>query len=172
MTAASTAKSAQHALEIHIATFGPEHSETGDAYDVVGQAFLMDKKYPQAAAAYQKALEIKEQRLGKDHETVGYSALGLGLARLELGEAAKALPLLERVLTITHDPRTQGDAYFGIARAMDALGRKGPEVISAAQKGHDALASVQENENAQEISDWIAQHSVAQASTRAPKKGP
>ncbi|MFL5347361.1 MAG: tetratricopeptide repeat protein [Hyalangium sp.] len=163
--------SAKHSLEIHIAAFGPEHSETGDAYDVVGQVYLMGKKFHEALEPYQKALDIKEKRLGKDHETVGYSALGLALAYLELGESAKALPLFERVLTITHDPRTQGDAYFGLARAMDSLGRKGSEVLATAQKGRDAFASVQETENAKEISDWMAQHSVIQASTRAPKKG-
>lgn len=162
--------SAKHSLEIHIAAFGPEHSETGDAYDVLGQAYLMSKKFQEAVAPYQKALDIKEKKLGKDHETVGYSALGLGLAYVELGEAAKALPLFERVLTITHDPRTQGDAYFGMARAMESLGRQGSEVLAAAQKGRDAFASVQENENAKEINDWISEHSVVKASAKVPKK--
>ncbi len=163
--------SAKHSLEIHIAAFGPEHSETGDAYDVVGQVYLMSKKFREALAPYQKALDIKEKRLGKDHETVGYSALGLALAYIELGEAAKARPLFERVLTITHDPRTLGDAYFGLARAMDSLGQKGPEVLATAQKGRDAFSSVHEDENAKEVSDWMAQHSVVKASTRTNKKG-
>jgi serine/threonine protein kinase len=154
---------AKHSLDIHISAFGPEHSETAEAYDVVGQAFLMGKKYREAVAPFQKALSIKEKTVGPTHETVGYSAVGLGLSHLELGEAAEALPLLERVLTITHDPRTQADAYFGLARSMDLLGRGTPEVLAAAQKAHDTFAQVKEDKFAKEVSDWMAKRTTAKA---------
>ncbi|WP_224250060.1 tetratricopeptide repeat protein [Hyalangium gracile] len=166
---------AKRSLEIHIAARGPEHPETGDAYDVVGQVYLASKRYREALEPYQKALDIKEKTVGKDDETVSYSALGLGLSYLELDESAKALPLLERVLKITHDPRTQGDAYFGLARAMDAMGRKDPEVLANAQKAWDAFHGVKETEIAKEIADWMARHPsapvAAKGKSRTAKKG-
>ncbi|WP_224372801.1 tetratricopeptide repeat protein [Hyalangium versicolor] len=157
---------AKRSLEIHIAARGPEHPETGDAYDVVGQVYLMSKRYPQAVEPFTKALAIKEKALGPEDEAVGYSALGLGLAHVEQGEAKEAQPLLERALKLTHDPRTQGDAYFGLARAMDAQGRKGPEVLALAQKALDAFQSVKEADSAKEISDWISQHQKPAASAK------
>jgi len=160
---------AKRALEIYTAAYGPEHSETSTAYDLLGEVYLTKDQYPEAREAYQKGLELKEKTLGKDHAFVTYSAAGLGLSYLQLGDAARALPLFTRVLALSADPRTRGDSYYAQARALQSLGRKREEVLAAARSSVAAYKSVEEDEVAAEVESWIAKHSGAKASPRTAR---
>ena len=150
---------AKRALEIYLSAFGPENAETSNAYDMLGELYLARNKYREAQQAYQKGLELKEKTLGKNHTNITYSAVGLGMSLIGLREAAPALGVFERVLALSADPRTRGDAYYGQAQALDALGRKREEVLAAARSSALAYRSVQENDAAADVEDWIAKHS-------------
>jgi eukaryotic-like serine/threonine-protein kinase len=160
---------ANRSLEIHIASFGPEHPETGSAYDLVGEVFLIQDKYKEARAAYQRALEIKEKAVGRNHVTVSYPAAGVGLCYLGLGEPARALPFFERAVALSQDPPNKGTAYFGMAKALDSLGRKPPQILAAAQKAREAYASVKNQKMVEEIDAWIARHSGAKGGTKTAR---
>jgi serine/threonine protein kinase/tetratricopeptide (TPR) repeat protein len=161
---------ADRSLEIHLATFGPEHPETASAYDLVGELYLIRDKYKEAQAAYQRALEIKEKTVGKNHVTVSYTATGVALAHQGLGDPARALPFFERAAALSQDPPNKGTAYFGMAKALDSLKRKPPEVLAAAQKAREAYASVKDQKMVEEINTWIAQHPASKGAKPARRR--
>ncbi|HVG61667.1 MAG TPA: tetratricopeptide repeat protein [Hyalangium sp.] len=153
---------ARRALEIDQATYGPENPQVGDTYDVVGAAYLQDGKYQEAREAYQRALDIKEKALGKDHENVSYSAGGLAGSLLGLGEAAKAGPLFEQVLAINpSDPVILGDAYFGLARALESQGKDRSRALTLARKARELFESAKVTEGVEEVGTWIAERSTS-----------
>jgi tetratricopeptide (TPR) repeat protein len=155
---------ARRALEIDQATFGPEDPQVGDTYDVVGAAYpyLQDGKYQEAREAYQRALDIKEKALGKDHENVSYSAGGLAGSLLGLGDAAEAVPLFERVLAINPpDPVILGDAYFGLARALETQRKGHSRALTLARKAREMFESAKVTEGVEEVGTWIAEHSAS-----------
>ncbi|HVG62051.1 MAG TPA: serine/threonine-protein kinase [Hyalangium sp.] len=153
---------ARRALEIDLATFGPDHPQVGGTYDVVGTVYLEDGKYHAAQDAYQRALNIKEKALGKDHEDVSYSVRGLAGSLMGLGEAAKATPLFERVLALNPpDPVLMGDAYFGLARALEAQGKERSRALMLARKARESFESAKVTAGVAEVSTWIAEHSAS-----------
>ncbi|HYH97195.1 tetratricopeptide repeat protein [Hyalangium sp.] len=159
---------ANKALEIRLATFGPEHAEVGDAHDVVGAASALAGKNREALESFLKGMAIKEKALGKEHRTVAFSAAGAGMAYLQLGDPARAVPLFERILAInTLEQQVRGDAFFGIAQALDALNRKEVEVLDSARKAREAFASVKDSVRVAEIDDWLAQRAKPKGKTRA-----
>jgi len=161
---------ASRALEIRLATFGPEHAEVGDAHDLLGNASALAGKHQEALESFLKGLAIKEKALGKDHRTVTFSAAGAGMAYLELGQPERALPLFERVLAInTLEQLVRGDAFFGIARALDALKRQEVEVLASARKAHEAFTSVKDSGRTAEVEAWLAQRAKPKGKVRAVK---
>ncbi|MBN1209733.1 MAG: serine/threonine protein kinase [Myxococcaceae bacterium] len=159
---------ARRALEIDVATFGPQHPQVGGTYDVVGTVYLEDKKYREALEAYQQALEIKEKTLGGEHEDVSYSACGVARSLLGLGEPARAIPLFERALTISPpDPALRGDAYFGMAQALEAQGRSRQQALAMARKARGEFDSAKVPEGVAEVDAWLARHSGARPGSRA-----
>jgi CHAT domain-containing protein/Tfp pilus assembly protein PilF len=57
-------------------------------------------KYEEALPSFEQALEIRETRLGPDHQDVAASLHNLGIIYRNLGDYAKAGPLLQRALAI------------------------------------------------------------------------
>jgi eukaryotic-like serine/threonine-protein kinase len=161
---------ANRALEIRLATFGPEHSEVGDALDLVGNTSAMAGKHQEALESFLKGMALKEKVLGKEHRTVTFSAAGAGMAYLELGQPERALPLFERILAInTLEQSVRGDAFFGIARALDAQKRKEAEVLDAARKAREAFTSVKDTGRTAEVDAWLAQRAKPKGKVRAAR---
>ena len=161
---------AKRALDVRLAAFGPEHPEVGDAYDLVGVTSAMVSKHAEALESFLKGMEIKEKALGKDHLYVSNSAVGAGLAYIELKQPERALPLFERALAInTEEPSVRGDAYFGIAVALDAQKRKEVEVVDAARKAREAFASVKDTGRTAEVDAWLAKRAKPQGKVRSAK---
>jgi tetratricopeptide (TPR) repeat protein len=129
---------------------------------VVGTVYLQDEKYQEAREAYQRALDIKEKALGKNHENVSYSVSGLAGSLLGLGEAAKAAPLFERVLALNPpDPVLLGDAHFGLARALEAQRRDHSRALMLARKARELFESAKVTAGVAEVGAWLAEHSVS-----------
>jgi tetratricopeptide (TPR) repeat protein/predicted Ser/Thr protein kinase len=161
---------ANRALEVRLAAFGAEHPEVGDAHDLVGVTSAMAGKHPEALESFLKGMSIKEKVLGQDHLYVSNSAAGAGMAYLELGQPERALPLFERVLVLnTVEQSVRGDAFFGIAQALDALKRKEVEVLDAARQAREAFASVKDTGRTAEVETWLAQRAKPQGKVRAAK---
>jgi tetratricopeptide (TPR) repeat protein len=158
---------AQRALEIYLAAFGPEHSKVADTYDVVGTIYLDDKKYREALEPFQKALAIKEKTLGKNHEDVSYSASGLARSLLGLGEAARAMPLFERVLALKpSDPWVHGDAALGLARALEAQKRDPARALELARTARAVFAADKATAGVEEVDAWLAKYSVSKTPSK------
>jgi len=148
------------ALEIDIATLGAEHPTVADTYDVVGTVYMEGKKFREAQEAHAKALAIKEKTLGKNHEYVSYSACGVGRALVGLKQPTKAMPFFERVLAINPpDPVIKGDAYFGMAMALEAQGKKTPRMVELARKARAEFDAGTVPEGVAEVDAWLAQRS-------------
>jgi len=161
---------ANRALEIRLATFGPEHAEVGDAHDLVGAASLMAGKHQEALESYLKGLALKEKVLGKEHRAVLFSAAGAGTAYLELKQPERALPHFERILASnTQEQSVRGDAYFGIAKAFDALKRKEAEVLEAARKAREAFTSLKDSVKTSEVDTWLAKRAKPKGKVRSVK---
>ncbi|HEX8698645.1 MAG TPA: tetratricopeptide repeat protein [Myxococcaceae bacterium] len=155
------------ALEIDVATFGPEHPTVGGTYDVVGTVYLQEKKFREALEAYEKALAIKEKALGKNHEDVSYSACGVARSLAGLGQNTRALPFYARVLEINPpDPVLKGDTYLGMAQALDAQGKKSPQILALARKARAEFDSAKVPEAVAEVDAWIAKRSGSKAGSR------
>ncbi|KFE63928.1 tetratricopeptide repeat protein [Hyalangium minutum] len=161
---------ASRALEIRLAAYGPEHPEVGDAYDLVGIANTLAGKHTEALESFLKAMALKEKALGKDHLYISNSAVGAGLAYLDLKQPERAMPLFERALVLnTEEEPVRGDAFFGIAQALDALKRKEVEVVDAARKARAAFVSVKDTLRTAEVDDWLAKRAKPQSKVRAAK---
>ena len=155
---------AHHSLQIHVASFGPEHPETSTAHDLVGEVYVMQGKFREALPVFQKSLEIKEKTVGKDHQLVSYWLAGEAQWHEGLGQRERALPYYDRVLALSHNPRTVAETHFSMARAFHALGRKRPQIEAAARKAIAMYKELKEDAIAQEIEEWLASH-------RGPKGG-
>ena len=69
---------------------------------------------------------------------MAYPLVGLGEDLLGLGQAAKALPILERATRIAEanalDPETMGECHFHLARAVWLAGGDGSRAAALARK--------------------------------------
>jgi tetratricopeptide (TPR) repeat protein len=157
---------ANHSLQIHIASFGPEHPETSTAYDLVGEVYVMQGKFREALPIFQKSLEIKEKTVGKEHQLVSYSLAGLAQCHVGLSQPELALPYYDRVLALSHNPRTVAETHLSRARAFHALGRKRPQIEEAARKAIATYKELKEDEAVKDIEQWLASVRGAKGGTR------
>jgi tetratricopeptide (TPR) repeat protein len=110
------------AIEIKQQVFGPDHPEMAFALVNRGSALHRRQQLDAASASYRRALAIFEQAHGPDHPTVSYPLAGLGWIELDRGAPRRAIPFLERAMTV-RDGTTFGDAEraetrFLLARAL------------------------------------------------------
>lgn len=57
-------------------------------------------KYDEALAEFERARAIWEKALGPDHHYVADALTGVGMTEIDRHQAARALPLLERALSV------------------------------------------------------------------------
>ena len=78
--------------------------------------------HAEAMTRYQRALEIFEKALGRDHPFVAFPLTGMGKSLIATGDPATALPHLERALALrTAHPGAEADlavTEFQLARAL------------------------------------------------------
>jgi tetratricopeptide (TPR) repeat protein len=113
---------------------GPGHERTQAWLEQArGNLRATEGRYVEAVAAFQKAVEIKERVLGRDHVDVAISLDSLALALLSLGDVARALATSERVLAI---------ATSGFGAESPGLGEylsNRGEILNAAKRPAEAL---------------------------------
>ncbi|WP_051256151.1 tetratricopeptide repeat protein [Cystobacter fuscus] len=97
----------QQALELRERDLGPEHIHTALMRLAIASSYLELGEPARALALYDKEQAFFEKMLGADSPSGVLPLAGKGAALQQLGRAAEALPLLERVLRIieTHPMR-------------------------------------------------------------------
>ena len=112
----------QRALALYERTLGPEHASVALVLYNLGDAANGDGEYGDARAYNERSIAIVESALGPEHPRLADPLTSLGRALLGQDTPAKAIPPLERALSIrtTHpgSPVELADTRFALARAL------------------------------------------------------
>jgi tetratricopeptide (TPR) repeat protein/predicted Ser/Thr protein kinase len=115
---------AEHAADLARRAYGEGHPQLGLAENLTGYVLNMLGRHRDAIEPNRRALAIAD-RTGTDTADAVYPLVGLGESWLGLGDAARALPLLERATRIAEtlrlDAETMGACHFHLGRAVLAV---------------------------------------------------
>jgi tetratricopeptide (TPR) repeat protein/predicted Ser/Thr protein kinase len=115
---------AERAADLARRAYGEAHPQLGLAENLTGYVLNLLGRHRDAIAANTRALAIAD-RTGTDSADAVYPLVGLGESWLAVGDAARALPLLERATRIaealTLDAETMGACHFHLGRAILAV---------------------------------------------------
>jgi len=112
--------------------------DDASAWHQLGVATGRRAQFIEARAAYERALAIKERKLGPDHLEVGLTASNLGFALLRAGEREGAREALKRALAI--EERELGSEHLNVAMTLDLLGASLDDRTEAVALQQRALA--------------------------------
>jgi serine/threonine protein kinase len=120
-------------------------------------------KLDAAMAHFTRAVAVGEKALGRKHPQLVQSLLGMGRVELARGAAARAVPPLERGLSILgNEPGealTAPDLRFTLAQALWATGDRSRAVALATQAREAyGIAGAAGKKEFGEVSAWIAKH--------------
>jgi len=120
----------QKALAVREKVLPPDHPDLASAIMNVGIALQENLGRPADAVPYfVRARDMLKGKLGPDHPTLAFALHGHGSARLDLGQAAAAVPDLEDAYRIRSgkdiDPRLRADTGYMLAKALWAASRPG-----------------------------------------------
>jgi tetratricopeptide (TPR) repeat protein len=112
----------ERAVDLLGAELGPESPRLADALNNLAYAQLKTRDFATSLATNEKSLAIFDRHFGPDHVEQFYPLVGMGEAYLELGEPARALPLLERATRLAEshalDAEAMGDCHSLTGRAV------------------------------------------------------
>jgi eukaryotic-like serine/threonine-protein kinase len=116
---------AERALEL-AQELGPESPSAATALESMGAILLAQGQAGKASSLYQRAVTLREQAQGAEHEDLAMTLTGLGQCSLALGQPERALALLERGLRLWRNPRADdiAETRYRLALALEALGRE------------------------------------------------
>jgi eukaryotic-like serine/threonine-protein kinase len=111
---------------------------------------------------HEQALAEFERSLGPDHVLLGYPLVGIGRARLGLGELALAHAAAQRAIDVrtgAAPPNELGEARFLLAEVLWAEGEptRARELANAAREDYRGLAEGHATELAT-LDAWLAAH--------------
>ncbi|MGE5186149.1 MAG: tetratricopeptide repeat protein [Acidobacteriota bacterium] len=144
------------------AIYGPDNPRIGLGYGNYGflQMQLDDPKG--AFASFQKAQQIFEAKLGKNHPNVAFVLIGESQALIKLKREAEAVPLLERALqigTAAHiAPAQLAETHFYYAMALvanPANRQKARAEMTAAMTGYHGC---KHDKDAALAKKWLQKH--------------
>jgi tetratricopeptide (TPR) repeat protein len=109
-------------------TMGKDHPSISLDLDNLGEVLSEEGKYVEALAMHERSLALLSTWARTDHSDTRVASLGIGRARARMGDAAGALPHLERAAAppAADDDRVVAQARFELARVLAALGRTRP----------------------------------------------
>src|SRR5712692_4998022 len=97
---AEAAATAEEALRMAEATFGPEDARTATSLNNLAALHWAQGRYAEAEPLYRRALAIDEKALGPDHPAVAQNLNNLAELHRAQGKYAEAEPLYRRALAI------------------------------------------------------------------------
>jgi tetratricopeptide (TPR) repeat protein len=153
----------RRALAIWERALGADHPSLSAALDGIGDG-LRAKGDPRGAiSAYARAIVLLEKAEGPDHPDLAGGLTGEGLALLDLADAHRALPLLERARASSvanpGDPLDLARTDFALARALTATSGDRGRAHDLAEHARAAYAA--DDHAARELAAvvaWQAQH--------------
>jgi len=152
---------ARRALTVCEKAFGKDHPHVASVLVNLGEILCEEKRCEQAMPLYRRSLVIREQKLGQEHVEVTYSLEGLATGHMALGAPGKAIPILERALSILEPyPARAADAAlirFHLARALWDSRRDRPRAVRAARAARDVFAE-KSDDRAKSVEVWLAEH--------------
>ena len=136
----------QRTLAVYRATLGDEHVNTTRSMLSVAMGMRLQRRCRDALPLLEKALAVRTAQLGAGHRLVNSVRHTLGDCHVDLGEADKAVPLLETVLAShgAREPRNANEkvalhmARYALARALWAAETdrdRAADLVRAAYKG-------------------------------------
>lgn len=141
---------------------GPAHPEVGQSLNNMADTLFELGRYPEALAAFERALDIKTRALGTHHVRLAPSLVGIGQARVEMHEPAQAIPLLEQgcALLADGDPTNLATCRFWLARALWDANRDRRRARALAAEGRTAFAGAGETSRTdlERVDAWLALH--------------
>ncbi len=155
------------------ATLAPTDAKTADALANVGMLLVEVGRYDDAQKSFEKARGIL-QGYPLDHFSQAEPLLGEAKVLIAKNEAAKAVPLLERVLKLCENKQgfrfdyTRARAQFVLGRALATDPKRGAEARALALAAREAFASFgaeRFKRDLTEVDAWLAGPAAA---PRAP----
>jgi tetratricopeptide (TPR) repeat protein len=151
----------QYALRVSLALGGEEDPNTAIVRQNLG-ALLLDGNRAREAIPL---LEASREALDRDpsqHDAVwaAYTLTGLGRAYVADGQAARAVPLLERAVNLAReknlDPDVAGESQYRLAVALAATHGDPRRVMELAESGLAEMRKVKRlRKLAEEATEWI-----------------
>ena len=152
------------ALDANSIELAIAHNNRGDALNAL-------KRYADAETEYTAALRGLRAQLGPANHKTAYPLHGLGQARLEAGDARRAVPYLTEALDLKsgHDPDavSVADTQFLLARALVGSGGDRARARRLAEAARETYAKLEETGKRQAVGDWLG--AVDSGHAKSPK---
>ena len=152
----------ERAITVERETLGPEHPHLAIFELNVGDVLLGLGRVDEAEERYRRATPIVEAAFGPDHVYVSYGVVGQGRVHLARGEPERAVPLLERGLTLraAHGvPEAhRAEAAFALARALGPDERARARTLAKQARASFASAGPGSALELAEVDAWLAEH--------------
>jgi len=120
------AEYAERSLRLVEAGLGPQHPRTAILLSNYAEILNNLGRHPEARAMAHRALDALEGEVDDAGLFITFPLMSLAAAHLDDGRPTEALPILERVVAIREaisaGAALDGEAHFGLARAIDGSG--------------------------------------------------
>ena len=132
------AQYAERSLRLAEAGLGPQHPRTAILISNYAEILNNLGRHPEAREMALRALGALEGEVDEAGLFITFPLMSLATAHLDDGRPAEALPILERVVaireTIAPGAALDGEAHFGLARAIDGSGGDRARARALAEK--------------------------------------
>ncbi len=119
---------------------GPEHPIVGSLLADLGDILCDKGEYARAAAPYERALRLHEK--AGDDEGIAYDVGALGKSYVGTSDFLRALPFLERSVTLRKRDSELAESQFILARALTGLGRDRSRAHALAVTARDTFLTI------------------------------
>src|SRR6202041_1989659 len=108
------------AMTLAGAAAGFEASRGADLFAIRGKLARLEKRYDDARSDLERAIDLTTSAVGKDNPDLSDALINLGRVYIEIGQPAKAVPLLERMLVLCRDldPSELAEPRLALAQAL------------------------------------------------------
>jgi len=139
------ARYAERSLRLVEAGLGPQHPRTAILLSNYAEILNNLGRYSEAREMAHRALAALEGEVDEAGLFISFPLMALGTAHLDDGRPAEALPILERVVAIREaiapGAALDGEAHFGLARAIDGSGGDRARARALAEKARQEYLS-------------------------------
>ncbi len=148
------------ALVLRKKALGNAHALVAESHRYHGIELVYLKKFREARAELNRALEIHEKAFGKNHPDLAYPLVALGELLLAQGKPAEALPFLERAQKLAPEGNIRAELRFALARALWSAKRPDRQrAVTLATEAKDHWQRLNHAPRLAQTTQWLANHS-------------